>query len=224
MKIQNIENFKFLFNNSSLAQKILAGRVIKSGEIIRYDHTPGQSIFFIDENLKMESIKDSVYLYPPEILLSVNFTKMESLATALNFEDQSLLDMLLNIPTKVHEKTYINEVIDALKKNFNSRHIPIGAFLMSRQTANKLTKPDQNNAAFGINGSIEEIPVYSISYFHTKFTDIPDNTIIAVANHEYLGGMPVRFEIVRDENTFYKQFSQVIMGDHVVSIGKFISH
>lgn len=216
-----VEGINNVMDYESLSRQVLKSYTLENATILRYERDEGNTVFFINENKKVKTIKVGQYVYPSEFVIhdKIDLKKYEgkgneainTLAHSLINQENDLLFKLMTAASKYNENiplSFMGQRDDTKVKSFLEetqykieRHRQlIDKFIVGDPIIRAMKKEETANLDYTPIGNRDLLEtgmygsIWGVNIFKSEHKQVAKTkSIFAVTEGMYLGVQPIRF-------------------------------
>lgn len=209
-------------------RKVMAGRVVRSGEVVRYDKDVHTIAYCVEDHGNVISVGDTQYVYPPAFEVSfalefpeevVNGSKFfqdvcqQALKQLVMIQDSFLFKLLNHVTrrTTIPESNNFAEMFQRVIFDIEKRRFPVDNILLNKDTADHFVAEAVKHEKTNLIDPMHQKELVETGYIgnngHAMLITkaniidadpIPKDTVYALAASQYIGGAPVQVDLMAE--------------------------
>ena len=219
---------KEVIDFEGIARKLWAPRTVKAGEVVRYDKDPFVRGWVVAEDAQTpQSVVEGRYIYPPEFEVTAYPTLeikdqfraqfdilsriQDRARQAIEFqEDRAAMNLLIAGGNQVNTTTLFASLnlaaFESMRYQIERHRLVCDKFIINRQEVSDLVNVLSAQVdpvtlreliMSGYVGTILNTSIYTTAGTNT-YAILDPGEVVAVTAPEYLGGMPIRIELMSE--------------------------
>jgi hypothetical protein len=219
---------KEVIDFEGIARKLWAPRTVKAGEVVRYDKDPFVRAWVIAEDAQTpQSVVEGRYIYPPEFEVTSYPTLeikdqyraqfdilsriQDRARQAIEYqEDRAAMNLLQAGGAAVNTTTFFGSLniaaLESLRYQIERHRLVADKFIINRQEVSDLINvvapaadpvTQRELLMSGYIGTFLNTSIFTTAGTNT-YQILDPGSVVAVTSPEYLGGMPIRIELMSE--------------------------